>query len=343
MKKGIDLFIKNIDKTEDLEKHITFYGGEPLLCFDIVKFAIEYLRKEEALCSFGKKGVEINIITNGSLVTEDIAKFFKDFNIGVTFSLDGQEIDNDKTRQYPDGRGTFKDVVKGLKNLQKYSCNVGICFTVGIQNVLNLMENVKFLVEELGVKVISYNVMHDLKKGKNPAYVDVKLVIENIMKTFPYLEEKGIFDEKILRRWDSFIEKRYYFHDCGACGSEIVLLPDEYIGSCHVCSSFKKYCIPFKEDIDFRKEPIWQEWARRSPFNMPQCKGCNLISICGGGCPYSAMVRYGSIWDVDKDHCYDFISKILELYIWKVYDRMKDLPQEKEEKRLFPIPITKWV
>lgn len=344
LKKGIDLFIKNVDLIEDSEKYVTFYGGEPLLCFDIVKFAIEYLRKEEALGSFGKLDLGIDVITNGSLITEDIAKFFKDFNVGVAFSLDGREIDNDKMRQYPDGRGTFKDTVRGLRICQKYSLNIGISFTSGIHNASNLMENVKFLVEELGVKAISYNIIHDFQRGKNPAYVDLKLVIKNMMKTFSYLEGKGVFDERILRRWDSFIEKRPYPHDCSACGGQIVLLPDGYVVPCHVFSALKKYCIPLREDIDFRNEPVWQEWAKHSPFNMPQCKECNLITICGGGCPYSAMIRHGSIWDVDKDLCHEFVSKVLELYIWKAYDRMKDLPKEKEEKKgLFPIPITKWV
>jgi uncharacterized protein len=349
MKKGIDLFINNVSKTRDIKKWIIFYGGEPLLYPDLVKFGVEYLRKEEILFAFGKRGVDISLLTNGSLIEDDMIKFFKDFNVGVGISLDGREADNDKMRQYPDGKGTFKDAVRGLKILQKHSLNPGISFTIGTHNLNELEENTRFLVEELGVKSVNYNILNEIEVAKNPAFVEAKLAIDKIINVSHYLEEKDSYEDRIARRWPSFIEKNYYFNDCAGCGGQIVLLPDRHIGPCHVFSGSKRYFIPLKEDIDFRNEPIWKEWARRSPFNTPQCYNCNLISICGGGCPYRGYCRKGSIWEIDEDMCRDSVSKILELYIWKAYEKRKEIFEdtlnEKEayKKKLFPIPVLKWV
>jgi uncharacterized protein len=348
-KRGIDLFIKNINRTEERRKQIIFYGGEPLLHYDLVKFAIEYIRQQEILCAFGKKGVNIILLTNGSLMTNEIAEFLKNFKVGVGLSVDGMKDVNDKMRQYPDGRGTFKDIQKGFEVLKKYSINPGISLTVGKHNINILLENIKFFEQEWGIRHITCNLSHPIQTKENPAELDSELAIKRIIECSSYLEEKGIHENRFMRRWESFIEKENCFNDCAGCGNQFVLLPDGYIGPCQGFSGSKKYYIPLRDDIDFRNEPIWKEWAKRSPFNMPECYDCNLISICGGGCPYASSTRHGSIWKIDEDKCHKHIFPILEFYIWKYYDRIKELKGKvteevrDEKEKPFSIPVVEWV
>jgi len=71
-------------------------------------------------------------------------------------------------------------------------------------------------------------------------------------------------------------------------------------------------------NLDFHSDPTVNEWNNRTPLNMPQCKNCAAIGICGGGCAYGAQLRNGSIWSVDDRFCNHSLS-ILEWVIWDIY------------------------
>lgn len=65
----------------------------------------------------------------------------------------------------------------------------------------------------------------------------------------------------------------------------------------------EKYFVNIDDGFDPHSHPIWDEWRHRSPLFMEQCKNCIALSVCGGGCPYSANVRSGSIWEIDESYC----------------------------------------
>lgn len=91
-------------------RKVGLFGGEPLLNFDLIKKAVEY----------GKgKDMEFGITTNGTIVTDEIADFCKEHNIKVSVSIDGPKEVHDLCRVYPDGRGTYDDVIRGIKKLSE--------------------------------------------------------------------------------------------------------------------------------------------------------------------------------------------------------------------------------
>lgn len=320
--KGINLFLRNISKTID-EKKIIFYGGEPLLYFDIIRFAIEYIRDKEIFGEFGPNGIIIHLVTNGSLITEEIAKFLKIHNVFVTVSIDGYEEEHNVMRVYRNGRGTFRKVISGINLLKKYEINPNISFTIGSHNINNIKDNVKFVVEKIGIKSIGFNILTDFEKGYNPGIGNKKLIIKELMDIYPYLEERKVQEGKVKKRWNYFIKKKNYLYECSGYGKQIVITPDGEMGPCHAFVGSKKYFIPLNDTTSLTRHPIWQQWAKRSPFNMPICyENCKFISICGGGCAYNAEVKYGSIWSVDKSFC-EYISALLESFIWKYYEEKK--------------------
>lgn len=86
---------------------ITFFGGEPLLNFAVIKTVVE--RAPDIKCG---------IITNGTIMTEEIADFIKEYSIPITLSIDGPQPVHDAVRQYPDGRGTHKTIMKTVEILK---------------------------------------------------------------------------------------------------------------------------------------------------------------------------------------------------------------------------------
>jgi len=94
---------------------IEFQGGEMLLNFDIVKFVIEYAEKK---AREKNKKIGFNIVTNITLMSEEILEFFKKHHIvGISTSFDGPKEVHDKNRKYLSGRGTYDDVVYWIKRI----------------------------------------------------------------------------------------------------------------------------------------------------------------------------------------------------------------------------------
>lgn len=93
----------------------SFHGGEPLLIgptfFAEAVSTIRSTLGPTVGCSFG-------IQTNGTLLTEDVVTLFRDHDIGIGLSLDGPQLVHDRHRIYATGKGSFADVMRGVRWLQ---------------------------------------------------------------------------------------------------------------------------------------------------------------------------------------------------------------------------------
>lgn len=95
--------------------NIGFYGGEPLLRFDLIKHAVSYIKKNY----YGKK-VSYNITTNGSLLNDEIIVFFIENGINPMISLDGPKEIHDKYRHFAaNGKGTYDNVFSKLMYIKE--------------------------------------------------------------------------------------------------------------------------------------------------------------------------------------------------------------------------------
>ncbi|MFH0856760.1 MAG: SPASM domain-containing protein, partial [bacterium] len=81
-----------------------------------------------------------------------------------------------------------------------------------------------------------------------------------------------------------------------------------------------KFFIDPDDGFNPYEHPFWTEWSKRSPFNMSQCKYCEALTICGGGCPHNADLNNGSIWEVDASFCIH-AKETLQWLIWDLYEK----------------------
>lgn len=92
---------------------ITFYGGEPLIQFDLLKWCIEYAQK-----TIKNKEVTFSLTTNLTLVTKEIAEYLATVdNLSILGSLDGPEQVHNQYRKYINGKGSFDDSIRGFRHL----------------------------------------------------------------------------------------------------------------------------------------------------------------------------------------------------------------------------------
>ncbi|MDD5551639.1 MAG: radical SAM protein [Candidatus Pacebacteria bacterium] len=304
---GIDLFAKLIGKNSTVETpQIIFYGGEPFLNFEVVERMLRYIESLKSKKTLPSTTF-ITINTNGALINETIALTLRSFgNVNVAVSLDGPKEIHDKCRRRRDGHGSFDDTIRGYQLLVKNGVNTGICCTISQYNVEQLEEISKWFVNELGATSISFNILIEsigIEGIRGDAKVYAEKVAKQIIKCYRFFREKGIYEDRIMRKVNAFVEGYIYYNDCGGCGEQIVIAPDGMVGVCQGYCGSRKYFIHPDITFDPFNHPIWEEWKFRSPLFMEQCYNCIALSICGGGCPYSAYKSKGSIWEVDDIFC----------------------------------------
>lgn len=316
--KAVDLLKRTV---KDDFITIVFYGGEPLLEFDILQHVVTCAKQLQLNAKY-------RLITNGSVMNDKIAVFLKtnDFEVGI--SLDGEKQINDTMRINTSGEGTYEIVTATIEKLLQYNIPVGISCTLSKHN-MDYPTGIIDCLRRYNLPFVSYN----LPAPNDNVTIDDsdrELLVKNLMAAETELLKAGILEDKIVdRRLRAFIEKRIYHRDCAAYGQQIVIMPNGMIGVCHGLwpdkenSSNNTY---FDIDVNYEGElsehPIWKEWGSRTTYNMPQCWNCPAISLCGGGCAKNALLKQGSIWEVDTDICI-LMKEVIPWIIWTYYDLKK--------------------
>ena len=160
---------KKPDMTLDMAKHcidttltwlpvdgkfdLGFFGGEPLLRFDLIQELVAYTYRRTRETS---TPVQICITTNGTLVSPEMLDYFADQSIRICFSLDGRQETHDRNRRYKDGRGSFAEVVRNLEMAIDRLDLVEVNTVIGPESLADLPQTLDFFLG-LGVPVIHFN------------------------------------------------------------------------------------------------------------------------------------------------------------------------------------------
>ena len=124
---------KDLLKKLKMKGHINITGGEPL-CNPLLFKILELIKNDSGLISF-------SILTNGTLITNDIAKKIKNYNpYYVQVSLEGGK----KTNDYIRGKGTYKKIAEGIRNLKYYDIFTSISFTATNLNYKEFPKVIKY-------------------------------------------------------------------------------------------------------------------------------------------------------------------------------------------------------
>ena len=137
-KNAIDKFFDIVSKNEITDNYwqqITFYGGEPLINKELLIQAIPYAREK-----FNDKFTSLVINTNLVLLDEEIIKMFKDNNVEVQVSLDGNKEQHDLNRKNIAGQGSYDIVIKNMKLLIENGIKVLPMITATDANINNFNE-----------------------------------------------------------------------------------------------------------------------------------------------------------------------------------------------------------
>ena len=115
-RRAVDLALQSPEYNLSFE----FQGGEPLLNFPIIKFIVSYAEAHKAWHS-----ISYSVVSNLTLLTEEVLDFAKAYNITIATSLDGSEAVHNWNRHYIGGEGSFQKVVDGVQRVRDAGLHVG--------------------------------------------------------------------------------------------------------------------------------------------------------------------------------------------------------------------------
>lgn len=340
-RKSMEVFAKLNGTSDNYDKiRVIYYGGEPLLNAEVLYSSMRYIRKLEKDGIF-RKPVETFIITNGSLVDERTVKIVLETNTEVCVSIDGPEKLHDAARLSVSGEGTFQRALAGYRKLEAAGAEPSIACTLNQFNINNIDEIVYFIINDLKVKGMGFNILIPRIDDKVENY-NYEFATNQLVRAFKVLREHGIYEDRMMRRVISYAKCSILFKDCMGVGGQIVVSPDGRVGPCQAFLGLNEYFPLTVKELhsrlpeigyeDIYKEPLFNEWHHRFPLNMEKCWDCVAIGICGGGCPYASQVTKGSIWEIDERACYQ-AKQILEWMIWDTYDHLIEACRPKGKKK----------
>ena len=304
-------------------REIIFYGGEPLINFKGIKFVVELYKqyRSNGRCPFK---ISFSIVTNGTLITHEIAQYFKENNINVSLSLDGPTFKSNENRILQStGEYAYTAILKGLSILQKNDCIFGLSYTLSEQSLeVEVEDLLKFLIENK-IYSISFNTLICNEELKSKAYYEK--VVSYIISFWKLARKHSIVEDRMARKIKAFATREFLYHDCAAtAGCQLCFYHDGSIRICHGCkkgdinSNWNIFDIENIKCVD--SEEIFA-WLKYSPIFNEVCQYCPAISICGGGCVINKKANHKNN-DIDLGFCVQ-TKQILNFLIWDLYKRLE--------------------
>ncbi len=293
-KSAIDMLIEASGKRRNLE--VDFFGGEPMLDFDVVKKTVLYARSIEKQHG---KNFRFTITTNAYKLTDDDIDFFNEQMHNVVISIDGRKAVHDRVRKTVGGQPTHDTVIKNalrFKERRKGQYYVRGTFT---RYNLDFCDDVLYL-NDLGFDQLSMEPV--VLPDESPMAIrreDLpKIIAEYDKLAASYIERRK------TDKWFNFFHfmididnapcaaKR--LKGCGAGGEYVAVAPDGKIYPCHQFDGISSMVLgdttTKKLDEDKRKEFYYC-----SVPSKPECQACWAKYYCSGGCMANSFKYNGDI------------------------------------------------
>ncbi len=302
-KKALDFLIRSSGSRRNLE--VDFFGGEPLMNWQVVKDLVAYGREQEKLYD---KRFRFTVTTNGVLLNDEIQEFINREMDNVVLSLDGRREINDKMRPFRNGKGSYDLIVPKFQRLAD-SRNQERYYVRGTftRNNLDFSNDILHFAD-LGFKQMS---MEPVVGEETDPYAIRREDLPQIMEEYDKLAKIMIEREKRGKGFNFFhfmidleggpcISKRL-----SGCGSGTEYLSVTPWGDLYPCHQFvgQEEFLMGNVDEGITKPEIADEFRGCSVYSKEKCKACFAKFYCSGGCMANAYHFQGTIHDAYDIGC----------------------------------------
>jgi uncharacterized protein len=304
----IDNVINYIKSGKDKQHflHIQFFGGEPLTNKPVIKSVLDHYKFGE------EQGISLSysIVTNGSLIDEDIAEYFSKYKVSVSVSFDNpdESVRNDKN-----GKNDVPLILNNLTLLQKHNVHTSFNSVLSSETFSYFDSKIVDCAIKYGVKEIG--ILFDL----NPSFYenfDNNLIVNKLLSVFSYAKEKNVI---VSGYWwmlyAAIFQNSSYlkgFKTCVGTGSQLSIEPS---GAVFACKGSSAYFGNVQNLSELFKNSTYRKYAGRNFTNSEKCKGCALESFCSGYCLGPLEKKYNNVCTMEENYCHLTKSLIKKLML----------------------------
>ena len=324
-KQALDFLMANSGGRRNLE--VDFFGGEPLMNFDVVKQLVAYAREKEKAAG---KNFRFTLTTNGVLIDDDVIDFANREMSNVVLSLDGRKEVHDRYRVDRNGKGSWEQIVPKFQKLVQARGNKNYymrgTFTHANPDFLkDIEEMLRLGFTELSMEPVVCPESDPSALTKE----DLPIVLEQYEKLAELMLERHkegrpftFYHYMIDLKGGPCIYKR--ISGCGSGTEYMAVTPWGDLYPCH----------QFVGDEKFKLGDIWKgvdnkavqdDFASCNVYARPECKDCWAKLYCSGGCAANAYHATGSVKGVYKYGC-ELFRKRMECAI--MLEAAKTLAEE---------------
>jgi len=297
---------------------ITFFGGEPLLNWDVIQRSVRYVRKNDPERKIVKK---MSIVSNGTLIDKEKIDFLKSNSVFVSISYDGPKNVHNKVRFMKSGEGSYDAVIKGVEAMIAAEFIPGslVC-TIGDHNVNSIKDVVSFASE----KNFYLSVNDAFAEPRSNVYsVSDDEIISNLYEALKHAQNIGVnIDGTWKWAYEGLFEGAKSLRHCVASGGELSVDCD---GNIKPCPGFDVIYGTVDDMEGALKSDEYKRISSRLVPRLKECRGCDIEGLCAGGCMLNASkVNNGDIFR-KSESCYLFKSmfdRLVEDYL-ENYDKPK--------------------
>ena len=302
-KKALDFLVANSGNRVNLE--VDFFGGEPLMNWDVVKQLVAYGRSLEKP---NNKKFRFTLTTNGVLLNDEVMEFVNKEMSNVVLSLDGRKEVNDRMRPFRTGKGSYDLIVPKFQKLAE-SRNQTNYYIRGTftRNNLDFSEDVKHFAD-LGFKQMSIEPVvgpeedpYSMREQDLPQIMEEydKLALEYIDR---YKKGNGFnfFHFMIDLTQGPCVYKR--LSGCGSGTEYLAVTPWGDFYPCHQFVGNEDFLMG-NVDEGIIKPEIVKEFGNCNVYSKEKCKNCFAKFYCSGGCAANSYNFHGTINDAYDIGC----------------------------------------
>ena len=302
-KRALDFLIENSGSRRNLE--VDFFGGEPLMNWDVVKELVAYAREQEKVHN---KNFRFTLTTNGVLIDDDVIDFANREMSNVVLSLDGRKEIHDLTRVDFAGNGSYDKVVPKFKEIVEARGGRNYYMRGTFTHANPDFTNDVFHMADLGFRELS---MEPVVCSPDDPSALTPDDIEIVKKQYEILAK-----EMIKRRKEGNPFTFYHYmidltngpciykriSGCGSGTEYMAVTPWGDLYPCHQFVGEEKYKLG---DVwnGVTNDDIREEFRSCNAYSRPDCKDCWAKLYCSGGCAANAYHASGSIKGIYEPGC----------------------------------------